>query len=175
MRVACSSRRQGPISTLTAKEARYNGGAFFNPQEQWAVAKPELGTKRVCANCGTKFYDLARDPIVCPKCGTVFEVAAMPTRAAAKAAPVAAPVVAEEVEPAQPAGAEVISLEEAAEAESKAGAAKPAAPGLEGEEEEVEIAAEAEDDTTFLEQDEEESSDVSDLIGEGIEEKEEEN
>ena len=39
----------------------------------------------------------------------------------------------------------------------------------------VEIAGGTEDDATFLEQDEEESNDVSDLIGEGIEEKEEEN
>ena len=68
-----------------------------------------------------------------------------------------------------------ISLEEAAEAESKAGAAKATPADVEGEDEEVEIAGGAEDDTTFLEQDEEESSDVSDLIGEGIEEKEEEN
>lgn len=141
-----------------------------------AVAKPELGIKRICGNCGTKFYDLARDPILCPKCGTVYEIVAVPTRAtAAKAAPVA-PVVAEEPEPAPPAGAEVISLEEAAEAESKTGAAKATPADLEDEEEdEIEVAGGAEDDTTFLEQDEEESSDVSDLIGEGIEEKEEEN
>ena len=138
------------------------------------MAKPELGTKRICGSCGTKFYDLARDPILCPKCGTVYEVVAIPTRAsAAKAAPVAA--VAEEPEPAAPANAEVISLEEAAEAESKAGAGKKVPGDAEGEEEEVEIAGGAEDDNTFLEPDEEESNDVSDLIGEGIEEKEEEN
>jgi uncharacterized protein (TIGR02300 family) len=141
-----------------------------------AVAKPELGIKRICGNCGTKFYDLARDPILCPKCGTVYEITAIPTRAtAAKAAPVAV-VVAEEPEPVTPAGAEVISLEEAAEAETKAGATKAAPADLEGDDEdEVEIAGGAEDDTTFLEQDEEESGDVSDLIGETIEEKEEEN
>jgi uncharacterized protein (TIGR02300 family) len=34
------------------------------------MAKPELGLKRVCVACGTKFYDLARAPAVCPKCGT---------------------------------------------------------------------------------------------------------
>ena len=141
------------------------------------MAKPELGIKRICGNCGTKFYDLARNPILCPKCGTVYEVAAVPVRATAAkaAAPAAAPVVAEEAEPAQPAGAEVISLEEAAEAEKKAATAKGAPTEAEGDDDEVEIAGEAEDDTTFLEQDEEESSDVSDLIGEGIEEKEEEN
>jgi uncharacterized protein (TIGR02300 family) len=141
-----------------------------------AVAKPELGIKRICGNCGTKFYDLARDPILCPKCGTVYEIVAVPTRAsAAKVAPVAA-VVPDEPEPVAPAGAEVISLEEAAEAESNAGAAKATPADVEGEEEdEIEVAGGAEDDTTFLEQDEEESGDVSDLIGETIEEKEEEN
>jgi uncharacterized protein (TIGR02300 family) len=36
------------------------------------VTKPELGTKRTCNNCGVKFYDLHKDPIVCPKCETVF-------------------------------------------------------------------------------------------------------
>jgi uncharacterized protein (TIGR02300 family) len=34
------------------------------------MAKPELGTKRVCVSCGTKFYDLGRQPAVCPKCET---------------------------------------------------------------------------------------------------------
>jgi len=34
------------------------------------MAKPELGTKRVCVSCGARFYDLARAPAVCPKCST---------------------------------------------------------------------------------------------------------
>ncbi len=34
------------------------------------MAKPELGLKRVCVSCGAKFYDLAKSPAVCPKCGT---------------------------------------------------------------------------------------------------------
>jgi uncharacterized protein (TIGR02300 family) len=34
------------------------------------MAKPELGTKRLCVSCGTRFYDLTRQPAVCPKCGT---------------------------------------------------------------------------------------------------------
>jgi uncharacterized protein (TIGR02300 family) len=36
------------------------------------VTKPELGTKRRCNNCETKFFDLNIDPIVCPKCRAVF-------------------------------------------------------------------------------------------------------
>jgi uncharacterized protein (TIGR02300 family) len=34
------------------------------------MAKPELGTKRVCVACGTRVYDLTKSPAVCPKCGT---------------------------------------------------------------------------------------------------------
>jgi uncharacterized protein (TIGR02300 family) len=32
------------------------------------MAKPELGTKRICVSCGARFYDLAKQPAVCPKC-----------------------------------------------------------------------------------------------------------
>lgn len=34
------------------------------------MAKPELGLKRVCVACATKFYDLSKQPATCPKCGT---------------------------------------------------------------------------------------------------------
>lgn len=34
------------------------------------MAKPELGTKRVCVACGARFYDMTKQPAVCPKCGT---------------------------------------------------------------------------------------------------------
>ncbi|HEY2132457.1 MAG TPA: TIGR02300 family protein [Acetobacteraceae bacterium] len=34
------------------------------------MAKPELGTKRVCVSCGARFYDLTKQPAICPKCGT---------------------------------------------------------------------------------------------------------
>lgn len=37
------------------------------------MAKPEWGTKRICQSCSAPFYDLRRDPIVCPKCGAVFD------------------------------------------------------------------------------------------------------
>ena len=36
------------------------------------VAKTEWGIKRTCTNCGSRFYDLYRDPIVCPKCDVTF-------------------------------------------------------------------------------------------------------
>lgn len=34
------------------------------------MAKPELGTKRICVACATRFYDLTKTPAICPKCGT---------------------------------------------------------------------------------------------------------
>jgi len=36
------------------------------------MLKPSLGIKRLCASCGTKFYDLSKKPIVCPKCSIAF-------------------------------------------------------------------------------------------------------
>ena len=37
------------------------------------MAKPEWGTKRICPSCSTRYYDLMRDPVVCPKCSTPFD------------------------------------------------------------------------------------------------------
>ena len=37
------------------------------------MAKPEWGAKRICHNCGTRYYDMRRDPIVCPSCGAEFD------------------------------------------------------------------------------------------------------
>ena len=34
------------------------------------MAKLELGTKRVCVACATRFYDLLKTPAICPKCDT---------------------------------------------------------------------------------------------------------
>ena len=34
------------------------------------MVKAELGQKRICVSCSTRFYDLAKAPAACPKCGT---------------------------------------------------------------------------------------------------------
>ena len=34
------------------------------------MAKPELGSKRVCVACGTRFYDLNKQPVICPRCSS---------------------------------------------------------------------------------------------------------
>lgn len=52
------------------------------------MAKPEWGLKRTCLGCGTRFYDMQRDPIVCPSCEAEFDPLALvrPRRARAAAA-----------------------------------------------------------------------------------------
>ena len=37
------------------------------------MSKREWGAKHTCMSCGVKLYDLNRNPIACPKCGTVIE------------------------------------------------------------------------------------------------------
>src|SRR5215510_13179163 len=41
--------------------------------ERAVVTKPEWGTKRTCQSCAAHFYDLRKDPIVCPKCGATYD------------------------------------------------------------------------------------------------------
>jgi uncharacterized protein (TIGR02300 family) len=140
------------------------------------VAKPELGTKRLCGSCGAKFYDLSKDPIICPKCGTTFVVVAPVSRradaaaaaaaaAAATAAAAAAAAKAKDSEevPETP-DAEFVSLEDAdAEAQGKKGE------GADDDDIEVEETEEA----PFIEETEEGDDDVTDIIGEGREDEEE--
>jgi uncharacterized protein (TIGR02300 family) len=135
------------------------------------VAKPELGTKRLCANCSAKFYDLNKDPIVCPKCHTVMEAAMVAPRARPETAAVAdaAAVAEEEVAAPETAEAEFVSLEEAdAEVQGK----KPEGEAVEGGEEDVEIEDEGMDDATFIEEQEEGDEDVTDIIGDVDDEEE---
>jgi len=135
------------------------------------VAKPELGTKRLCTNCGVKFYDLSKDPIVCPKCHTVLELAAVSARA--RPQPVAARAAAvpqEEVVAPETAEAEFVSLEEAeAEAQGKKSGESDA---VEGGDEDIELEDEKMDDAAFIEEQEESDEDVTDIIGD-VEDKEE--
>jgi len=138
------------------------------------VAKPELGTKRLCGNCGAKFYDLSKTPIVCPNCDTVFEVAPVPTRsrpdsAAARAAAAAAAAKEDAVVPETP-DAEFVSLEEA-DSENKSAKA-PAADGAGADDEDIELDDENMDDAAFIEEEEEGEDDVTDIIGD-VEDEEE--
>jgi uncharacterized protein (TIGR02300 family) len=135
------------------------------------VAKPELGTKRLCNSCGVKFYDLNKDPIVCPKCATVMQVAAV-ARARPDTAAMRSPATAPEEEEVVPetTDAEFVSLEDA---DAEAAGKKPAeGEAIEGAEDDVEIEDEGMDDATFIEEQEEEDEDVTDIIGEVDDEEE---
>ncbi len=135
------------------------------------MAKPELGTKRLCGNCGAKFYDLSKDPIVCPKCHTVMQLAAISARARPEAARAqAAAATEEEATVPETQEAEFVSLEEAdAEAQGKKTAEGEAA---EGADEDIELEDEPMDDATFIEEQEEGDEDVTDIIGD-VEDEEE--
>lgn len=37
-----------------------------------AVAPAERGLKRICMNCGTRFYDMNKRPIICPSCAMEY-------------------------------------------------------------------------------------------------------
>jgi uncharacterized protein (TIGR02300 family) len=155
---------------MTTRQVKH---LIFRPaQGTWTVAKPELGTKRLCGNCGAKFYDLSKDPIVCPKCHTVMELAAVSARGRPDPAAGRAAAAAQEDESVAPetADAEFVSLEEAdAEAQGK----KPGdAEATEGGEDEVEIEDEGMDDAAFIEEQEEGDEDVTDIIGDVDDEEE---
>ncbi len=124
-----------------------------------ASNKQARGTKRTCqmAECGSRFYDLNRNPITCPICGSIYEIASSPLGAAA--------VYAEEKAAARKAKKQEVVDEDAA-------------PLADGEEALAEIAgddepAAAEPDETFLEE-EEEGGDVSGILGGPVAEGEEE-
>ena len=126
------------------------------------MAKPELGTKRLCGSCGAKFYDLSKDPIVCPKCHTVMALAAMTARSRPEPVAAARPVAARQEETVVPdtQDAEFVSLEDAdAEAQGKKGAE-----AAEGAEDDIEI-DESLDDAALIEEQEETDEDVTDIIG----------
>jgi uncharacterized protein (TIGR02300 family) len=138
------------------------------------VAKPELGTKRICPDTGRKFYDLNKDPVVSPYTGKIVPVEMPVSRARAEtaaAARAAAPV--EEAPAPEAAEAEFVSLEEADAEAAGATAKKPVEPAeAEIEDEDVEM-DESLDDAAFIEEQEEEDADVTDIIGGDIENEEE--
>lgn len=126
--------------------------------------KAERGTKRTCQNgeCGSRFYDLNRDPITCPICGTVYELSASPVASSAASAAADRAARKPQKKPAYP--VESVKPQDAPEAEGE-----DALAAVEGDEE----PAAGDDDETFLEEEEEEGTDVSGIIGGPVAESEE--
>ena len=137
------------------------------------MAKANLGTKRICPETGRKFYDLGKDPVISPYTGAIVPIIVAVTRArpgeAARAAAAAAREAA--VEKVEPQEAELISLEDAdAEVEGKKVAATDDVDAIE----DVEVEADdGDEDETFIEETEEEDTDVTEIIGGDIEKEEE--
>jgi uncharacterized protein (TIGR02300 family) len=126
------------------------------------VAKPELGEKRQCQNCGAKFFDLNKDPILCPKCGTVFQATPLSARASRASAP------ADDEETDTDNSAELVPLEEADGDDDKA-----VASAVDDDADDIADDDSSDDDDTFLEEEEDGGDDVSDLIDGDIESDEE--
>lgn len=115
--------------------------------------KAARGTKRTCQNdeCGSRFYDLNRDPIVCPICGGIYALAH-------------GPVPTSDIEPVKKAKPEVADGDEAVVPEGEEALADI----------ETEEPVATTEDETFLEEEEEDGGDVSGILGGPVAEGEEE-
>jgi uncharacterized protein (TIGR02300 family) len=130
----------------------------------FAVAKSELGTKRICPTTGKKFYDLNKNPVISPYTGEVVPIAPV--------APVRSPrgdaaraTVAPDIVPEPAEAEELVSLEEA-DAEEKTGKVKAVVPESEDDIEIDEtLEDDDDDDSTFIADEEEGDEDVTDIIG----------
>ena len=62
---------------MTAAPQRGKGARLSNRPQHFQgispLANPELGSKQVCPNCQAKFYDLTKRPAHCPKCENEFD------------------------------------------------------------------------------------------------------
>ena len=118
--------------------------------------KAQRGTKRTCQNpeCGSRFYDLNRDPITCPVCSSVYALAVSPMVAGAHA-------VAEEKPQRKPAKKPAYAVQGAKPEDAPEAEGDEALAVVEGEEE----PAVADEDETFLEEEEEDGSDMTGIIG----------
>ena len=122
------------------------------------VAKPEWGSKRICPSCGARYYDLLREPVICPKCATPFDAEAFLKSRRSRPAP----PVEKELEPV---GADEVDTEVEAEEEVEA---------VEEEEEEAAPLEEAEEEDEELLEDASELGEDEDDMAEVIENVEEE-
>ena len=123
------------------------------------VAKPEWGSKRICPSCGARYYDLLREPVICPKCATPFDAEAfLKSRRSRPAPPVEKelePVGADEID------AEV-ETEEAEAPEEEEEEEEEAVPLEEAEEEDEELL----EDASELGEDEDDMAEVIENVEE---------
>lgn len=121
------------------------------------TSKVLRGTKRLCAECAVRFYDLRREPIVCPACGTehtpgaevVLEVLTRPASEGGRSSwrnrrPKPEPVAADTDE---------------------ADTAAPEVPETEEAEEEETVAPEADQEDAVVLEQESDDTDLSHIVG----------
>lgn len=147
------------------------------------MIKDKRGTKRLCESCGKKFYDLGREPIVCPLCETAFIIEKPKPKPKPKAKPAPEPAPAPADKAAEPQAdavpapkddapspqPEFVSLEDAAGEEEGDDEAKLADLG----DDEADIPPDENQDV-FIEDDEEDGeSNVTEIIGTSIKTKDE--
>ena len=130
-------------------------------REIFNVANSKWGTKRMCLSCGQRFYDMRREPIVCPSCDAPFELNS-PARTRRQRAPV-------EREEAAPPPAPLATAKVSAEAPAE----DTEMTAIESEEADSNIEAEGESAETIEDPSElgEDEDDMAEVI-EGIEEPE---
>jgi uncharacterized protein (TIGR02300 family) len=132
--------------------------------EDGMATKAARGTKRTCQNdeCETKFYDLNRDPIVCPACEQEYELAPVVEEETVPVAAVVAPTKA--ITPSDSADGDEISDDDDALVSL--------------EDADAELGADDDDDAddeAFLpDDDDDDDAGVGDLIG-GVEKDDDEN
>ena len=140
----------------------------FRSDKEQSLAKPEWGTKRICPSCGTRYYDLLRDHVICPKCCTPYDPEAfLKARRSRPVAPVEkelAPVGDEAEADIEVEDAEVVEDEEVL----------PLAEGEEEEEEEPVALEEREEEDEELIEDASELGEDEDDMAEVIENVEDE-
>ena len=131
-----------------------------------AVAKSDLGTKRICPTTGKKFYDLNKSPVISPYTGEVVPIAPLAPPRAMRGEAAARAAAAAEATPEPAEAEEMVSLEEA-DAEENTGKVKAVVPESEDDIEIDEtIEDDDDDDSTFIADEEDEGDeDVTDIIG----------
>jgi uncharacterized protein (TIGR02300 family) len=124
-----------------------------------AAVKAQRGTKRTCQNpeCGSRFYDLNRNPIACPVCNTAY-VLAPPAPETSPAARTQRPPTRKPVYPVERPKSEDAPVVDGEDLVA-----------VEGEEEAADAAA----DETLIEEVEEDSPDVTGIIDAPIEDTDE--
>ena len=117
------------------------------------ATKAARGTKRTCQNedCGARFYDLNRDPIVCPECDSKYVIVVHPPTPAQAAAEKARKPIK---------NPDFVASDEAKSDDLPEGEEALA---------DIEVAEEAgavDADETFLEEEEDSGADVTGIVGE---------